>query len=318
MKIYDYSNKNAAFADSAVFPDSGKASEDLFVLCRAGEVPVLQAVFGWDANTVLDCTDLDESVRYTSYDGYDFISLVHMEIEREDFVLREINLYISSHYLALVMPEHESARVSSIETAILKAASGSDESGVKRAARLYFLLFHMILTDFSDMLESLEDKMEALIEAITRDAHENQLSEIGRLRQMSYTAKKQLRALSYLGAQILMDENRLLSKKDLRYFHNVDTRFKKLYDFAENLYELSNELLYTYDSKLTMRMNDTVNKLTLITLFFGPLTVITGIYGMNFDWMPELRMPFGYPMVLGVMVAVSFVMYVILKKKKWL
>jgi magnesium transporter len=261
---------------------------------------------------------LDESVRYTSYDGYDFISLVHMEIDQSDLVLREINLYISNRYLVLVMPEHESSRVSSLEAAILKAAAGNDESGVKRVLRLYFLLFHIILTDFSDMLELLEDKMEALIEDITRDADKNQLQEIGRLRKMSYTAKKQLRALSYLGAQILMDENNLLNKKQARYFHNADTRLRKLYDFSENLYELSNELLRTYDSKLTIKMNDTVNKLTLLTLFFGPLTVITGIYGMNFDWMPELRMPWGYPLALCLMAAVTFIMYLILKKKKWL
>jgi magnesium transporter len=304
--------------ESDVFPDSGGDSAELFILCRAHEVSVLQSKFSWDQSTVLDCNDLDESVRYTSYDGYDFISLVHMEIDQSDLILREINLYISNRYLVLVMPEHESLRVTSLESAILKAAAGSDESGAKRILRLYFLLFHIILTDFSDMLESLEDKMEALIEDITRETDENQLSEISRLRKMSYTAKKQLRALSYLGAQILIDENNLLTKRQIRYFHNVDTRLKKLYDFAENLYELSNELLYTYDSKLTMKMNDTVNKLTLLTLFFGPLTIITGIYGMNFEWMPELRMPWGYPLALCLMAAVSFVMYLIFKKKKWL
>jgi magnesium transporter len=157
-----------------------------------------------------------------------------------------------------------------------------------------------------------------LIETVTQEADKNQLMEIGGLRQMAYTAKKQLRAMSYLGAQILMDENDLLNKKQTRYFHNVDTRLKKLYDFAENLYELSNELLRTYDSKLNMKMNDMINKLTLLTLFFGPLTVITGVYGMNFDWMPELHIPWGYPLALLLMIVVSCVMYLILKKKKWL
>ena len=98
----------------------------------------------------------------------------------------------------------------------------------------------------------------------------------------------------------------------------MDTRLKKLYDFAASLYELGNELIYTYDSKLTIKTNDTVNKLTLIMLFFAPLTVITGIYGMNFDIMPELRWSFGYPFVLGLMVAISVLLYLSLKKKKWI
>jgi magnesium transporter len=124
--------------------------------------------------------------------------------------------------------------------------------------------------------------------------------------------------MSYTGGEILMDENGLMGKRQLHYFRNIDTRLKKLYGFADSLYELSGEILHTYDSKLAIKMNETMGKLTVITLFFGPLTVITGIYGMNFDFMPELNWPAGYPLALAVMAAVSFLIYVVMKKKKWL
>jgi magnesium transporter len=135
---------------------------------------------------------------------------------------------------------------------------------------------------------------------------------------MAYTAKKQLRALSYLGEQILIDENGLLDKRQIRYFRNIYTRLKKLYDFAESLYDLGGELLHTYDSKLTIKTNEIINKLTIITLFFGPLTVITGIYGMNFEFMPELSWPAGYPLALLFMTVVCVAIYLTMKRKKWL
>ncbi|MDR1539455.1 MAG: magnesium transporter CorA family protein [Clostridiales bacterium] len=317
MKLYDYTANSVA--ETKTFPQTAISSQELFIYCNSAEVSNLSDVFGFDPDTVINCTDLDESVRYTSYDGYDFISLVYIEIVDKDFILREINIYISFRYMVLAIPDHNSEKLNRLEAEMLRAAeSMRDKQEHKRVMRLYFLLFNELLSDFSDTLESLEDELESLTEQITKNADEELLSEISRLRKMAYTAKKQLRALSYLGTQMLMDDNGLIDKKQLKYFRNVDMRLKKLYDFAENLYDLSGELLYTYDSKLSIKMNDMVNKLTTITLFFGPLTVITGIYGMNFEFMPELDWRLGYPMAISFMVVISIILYMIFKKKKWM
>ncbi|GHS96494.1 cation transporter [Synergistales bacterium] len=325
MKLFDCAS--GYFLESDTFPKTLKSNE-LFIICRSTEITPLRDVFGFDKSTILECTDLDESVRYVSFDGYDFISLVHMETEqnaerKKDFTLREINMYISSSFLVLVLPEHDSPRIAQLETSLFDVAASmggvlSGKNAMPRLIRLYFLVFNGLLVDFSETMETLEDEMEELSEAITLNADKRYIVDIGRLRKIAYTAKKLLRSLSYLGTQILMDENGLIDKKYIKYFRNVDTRLKKLYDFSESLYELSNELLRTYDSRLTIKTNDTINKLTIITLFFGPLTVITGIYGMNFEVMPELSWPFGYPLTLGIMVLVSFIIYWLLKKNEWL
>lgn len=315
MKLYDYSSKTVS--ETAVLPESCRENGEFFILCQTQEVPALRDVLGFDESTVLDCTDLDESIRYSSFDGYDFISMVHIEILEDRFLLREINLYVSSRYLVLVMPEHDSPRLSAMEKKLFDSAEPMKER-TGRISGMYFLVFHYLLADFSDTLEALEDRMQALSEQIVYNANNTQFAQINLLRNMAYAAKKQLRALSYLGDQILLDENKLISKGESHYFRNVSTRLKKLYDFAESLYSLSGEMLYTYDSRLSMKTNDTVNKLTALTLFFGPLTVITGIYGMNFEYMPELHWTFGYPLALITMAAVSIVLFLVLKMKKWL
>lgn len=315
LKLFDYTGGQVLLRDS--FPESLRDAGSFFIMCGTGEVEALRLELGFDESTVLECTDLDESVRHASFDGYDFVSLVHMEMGGGACVLREINLYVSQRYLVLALPEHKSERLARLQSAVLKAAENPDNRpGI--IGRLYYTVFHMLLTDISDTLEALEDWMESLSDSILTLVKKRQLMEINRLRKMAYIAKKHLRALSYLGEQLLMDENEILNKKQTRYFRSVDTRFKKLYNFAESLCELGGELLYTYDSNLTMKTNETVTKLTVLTLFFGPLTVITGIYGMNFDFMPELRQPWGYPLALAGMAAISALLYWILKKKNWL
>lgn len=314
MKIFNFTPEKVSETENI---HHCHLDEKLFILCKTHEITALKPVFSFDESTLRDCTDLDESVRYSCFDGYDFISLVHIESQAHNLLLREINLYVAANYLVLVMPEHDSERLTVMEQKLTAythtlAAHSAPVNG------LYFTIFHYLLSDFSDTLELLEDQMQDLSAEIVKQVQKEHFPLINHLHNMAYTAKKQLRSLSYLGDQILLDENRLIAKNHSQYFRNISTRLKKLYDFAENLSDLSSEMLYTFDSRMSIKTNDTINKLTVITLFFGPLTVITGIYGMNFVWMPELRQPWGYPLALAVMVLVSLILYFILKKKHWL
>ena len=285
------------------------------IFCHAGEAGDLRGVFGWDESTTLESMHLDETVRYTSYDGYDFISLIHADMEGGEIIQREVNIFFAKNYLVLVLPENEGARLARLALGLRAAVEGAKIRGL---SFLCYSIFNRLAANFSETLELLEDEMEALSEAISATSEPDHITGIVKLRKAAYTHKKLLRALSYTGGQILMDENNLLAKPQARYFRRIDTRLMKLYDFADNLYALSGELLHTYDSKAAARLNESMNKFTVIALFFGPLTVITGIFGMNFKYMPELEWTYGYPFALAFMAAVSLFIYITLKRKKWL
>ena len=77
-------------------------------------------------------------------------------------------------------------------------------------------------------------------------------------------------------------------------------------------------MLETYLSSLSNRMNEVMKVLTIIATIFIPLTFIAGVYGMNFQHMPELAWRWGYPAVLGVMFLVLVGMLIFFKRKKWL
>jgi magnesium transporter len=303
--------------DTSEFPKDFHKDDELFCLCRTHEIGLLNQVYHFDESTVRDCADLDESVRYSNYGGYDFISLVHIEMADTNLILREINFYFSKNYVFLIVPEHDSPRLSEMEKKLLDFA-GAAANRESKLTIICYMIFHSLLSDFFDTLELLEDRMQDLSEEIEVFVKKNQFSAINDLRNMAYTAKKQLRALSYIGDEIILDDNNLIESGQMQYFRNIKTRFKMLYDFSESLYSLSGEMLNTFDSRMTIKTNDTINKLTILTLFFGPLTVITGIYGMNFHAMPELGWTFGYPAALLLMIVVSLILYLILKKKKWL
>ena len=313
MKGYDLV-ENKAFESHV--PELSSESQ-LLVICNSSELYNLLDVFGWDKDTVDECANLDEKVRFTNYDGYDFISIIYAEIEGDTVAQREVNLFFSKNYLTLVLPETPGVSLSHLSDKLWGAIPWA-VSRPAPLAYLYYVVFDNLASYYSDSLERLESRIESLSETIETRPSREHLLKIVPTRKMSYTYKKLLRALSYVGDQVLMDEHSFLDSSQHRYFRDVDTRLAKLYDFADNLYVMSNDLLNLYDSKSSVQMNETVNKLTMITLFFGPPTVIAGIYGMNFINMPELEWYYGYPATLGLMLAVSTAIYLILKKKKWL
>jgi magnesium transporter len=99
-----------------------------------------------------------------------------------------------------------------------------------------------------------------------------------------------------------------------------DTRdlYVKLHSIYDSLFENTNQLLSIYFSLSSQRTNEIIRVLTIFSVFFMPLTFIAGIYGMNFEFMPELKMRFGYPGVMILMGVITGCIYYWFKKREWL
>jgi len=315
VKLFDIENKRSI--ESEYIPEEYRGSEKLFIICNSDEAGALSEYYRFDESTVSDCSDSGENAHFISFDGYDFLSVMHMGLTKEHYVLKELNLYVSERYLVLVIPATAGDKLDEFEARAVKLARTvmDKQYGLDH---IYFLIINLLLADYSEVLNEIEDRMEALSEKIIHHAEKSQFVRIYILRRAAYTAKKHLRALSYVGEQMLVNENMLIQKKNLFYFRSLDTQVKKMYDFAETLYHLGTGLTDTYDSKMSTKTNEMINKLTVITVIFAPLTLIAGIYGMNFAFMPELEFRYAYFVVLAAMVFIAVALYWVLKNKKWL
>jgi magnesium transporter len=101
-------------------------------------------------------------------------------------------------------------------------------------------------------------------------------------------------------------------------FRDVYDHLQRFTDFIENDREMISSLQETYLSITNLRLGEIMKFLTLFTAVLMPLTVITGIYGMNFDHMPELRWPWGYPLVIGLMAITSLSIAWFFRRRGWL
>jgi magnesium transporter len=114
------------------------------------------------------------------------------------------------------------------------------------------------------------------------------------------------------------------SKKSIKdiaeYEHEINDlndRFERLSSLSQMYYEISADLIEGYISLSSHRLNNTMQILTVITAVFVPLSFLAGIYGMNFEYIPELKVKHGYFILLGSMAAIALGLITIFKKKKW-
>ena len=110
----------------------------------------------------------------------------------------------------------------------------------------------------------------------------------------------------------------LLNPDSIRHMHSLNDRIRYLRNDVENMHQRIISLRETYNSSLSANLNETIRTLTVIATIVLPLTLITGIYGMNFEFMPELTYEFGYFYALGLIAAVGGTMIFYFKRKRWI
>lgn len=123
--------------------------------------------------------------------------------------------------------------------------------------------------------------------------------------------------------RILLLSNEIIEKIDDKDHSDTFTRdsrdlYVKLHTIYDTLFENTNHLLSIYFSISSQRTNEIIRVLTIFSVFFMPLTFVAGIYGMNFEFMPELKMRFGYPGVMLLMAVITGVIYIWFKRRGWL
>ncbi|TYK64243.1 magnesium transporter CorA family protein [Colwellia echini] len=171
------------------------------------------------------------------------------------------------------------------------------------------------LFDFEAHLEAIEDKFQisgndSMMREIT--AHRSRLVKIRRTFSYHVTIGDTLNA--YMDD----DETNLITDEEQHTVNDLRDRLDRLLSLSQMYYDICGDLINGYMSITSHQLNSTMRVLTVITALFVPLTFLAGIYGMNFEYIPELKFEHGYFTLLGVMAVISVVLIVLFKRKRWL
>jgi magnesium transporter len=182
---------------------------------------------------------------------------------------------------------------------------------------LFYLMLDTLVDNQLNVVETVEDKVDALEEKFLKDQQSLLLTNIYKLKREVMYLRKKLLPLRDCLASFLKSDLDLLDKHNVIYFRDVYDHTLRLNDSLDNQREMLVTLLEIYLSSLNNKMNQTMKVLTMFAAIFIPLSFIASLYGMNFTNMPELKWHYGYYFTLGLMAVIGLGLLAWFKKKKW-
>ncbi|MGC9512911.1 MAG: magnesium/cobalt transporter CorA [Fidelibacterota bacterium] len=183
---------------------------------------------------------------------------------------------------------------------------------------LAYALIDAIVDNYFLVLEKMGDRIEALEERLVQNPTDDILHILHRLKREMIYLRKSVWPLRELLNGLERSESSLIQQSTGVYLRDVYDHTIQIIDTIESYRDIISGMLDTYLSSVSNKMNEVMKVLTIIATIFIPLTFIAGIYGMNFEYMPELGWKWSYPLVWLLMVGVGILMVVYFRKKKWL
>jgi magnesium transporter len=183
---------------------------------------------------------------------------------------------------------------------------------------LYFALTDIVVDNYFIVLDTLNEISEEIEDDIFNDPSEKSLQVIQKNKKDLMQLRKQIYPLREALIKLNNNSSALILKMNKPYFSDLNDHLAMITDMLENLRDINTGLKDMYLSSISLKMNKVMKVLTIIATIFIPLTFIAGIYGMNFDIMPELHWEYGYYMVWGIIVVVTIGLVIFFRKRKWL
>ena len=298
-----------------------------FIVCNPWELKFFKDKINLDRSTYKDCLSFDDQVRVEVLDEYIYFTLNNFHIiEDGTLTLEEINIFLSEKYIILVLRNKNNIfdKLKSLINETFYYKSNLTLS----LLILYSSILRIIIRSQFENLEKVEEIILQLEDQIINGVDDHMSAKISSIRGISRTCVKAIRPLTYYIDTLLKDGMEFFAKYNnhglyleeeyRKLLEGLDLSIDKLYTFSLSTRELSDKLLDIYTSMVSEKTNNLINKLTFFTGTAVPISIITGIYGMNFKYMPELNYVYSYPIIIFIIISIMVVAFIMFKKNKFL
>ena len=183
---------------------------------------------------------------------------------------------------------------------------------------LTYALIDAIVDNYFIILEKFGEKIDFIEEELVTAPTPTTLQTIHDLKREIIILRKSVWPLREVINNLERGESQLIQKSTGIYLKDVYDHTIQVIDTIETYKEMLSGMLDIYLSSVSNKMNEVMKVLTIIATVFIPLTFIAGVYGMNFEYMPELGWKWSYPLVWLIMISMGIVMFFYFKRKKWI
>ena len=271
--------------------------------------------FGFHHLSIEDCRNEHQRPKVEEYPGYYFIVLYEAQLAgaNDRLELRELNIFLGKNYLVTV----HSRPIRAIDTASRLWHEWTDRAE-QGSGLLAYLLIDAIVDDYLPLLDVVSERMDDLEDSIFGEFRPEAIEEIFSIKKKLLYLRRSITPLRDVFNTMLRREQPIFPRETHVYFQDVFDHLIRVSDTIDTLRDMLGSTMDAYLSVSGNRMNQIMKRLTSISTVLMSVTLVAGIYGMNFTLMPELQWRYGYVFALLSMVGIGVALYVYFRKINWL
>lgn len=275
---------------------------------------LLATKFELEEADILDASRDRHPPRFSGHNGDLFLLLKSLDSDSHslDFTAQQLAIFSGNNYL-VTRHNRKSSYIESLQSRLL-----SNKFKMDSPRKLIILLAQRTIKRYGEILLNLEERLDELEDELLQNPDEKLMQEL-----LGYnTALRKMRRILNYHLNVFNSLSRHVKKQEIIIendkFEDMAIEAERFNSLAELYQNVINDLIEGYISLNSHKLNQVMRVLTVVTVLFLPLSLLVGIYGMNFENIPELKSQNGYFVLLGVMGLIVSFLIIFFHKKRWL
>lgn len=264
--------------------------------------------------TLEDIVQIDQRPKFEDYEHY-LLAIMKMILYETEVHSEQLSMVLVKNTVISFQEPQGGDAFDIIRNRLRQAKGRVRKHG---ADYLFYALMDAVVDYYFVTIEKIGDKVAKIEEEIITEPKQESLIELYKLKREVIYLRKQVWPLRDMLSNLLRSESDYISPNTQLFFRDLQDHTMRIIDTVENYRDLLSGIMDIYLSTNANKMNEVMKVLTIMSSIFIPVTFIAGVYGMNFEYMPELKSPYGYAGVWIVMLSVMGGLVIYFKKKKWM
>jgi len=323
IRVIDYDDQNISETDieslEDVQPFVGKPSVTWIDIVGLHETEMLADLGeAFDIHTLVmeDVVNTHQRPKFEEFKDHLFIVIKAFLCDQgnDEIVSEQISLILGTNFV-ISFQESETNVFQPVLTRIKNARGRIRTSGPDYLA---YALMDTVVDNYFAVIDMVQEKIEVLDEKIPIETTNETLQEIYAVKRDVLNLRKSIWPLREVIAGIERSETELIEKTTDIFIRDIYDHTIQIVESIDSYREMIGGLIDLYMSSVSNKMNEVMKVLTIIATIFIPLSFLAGVYGMNFDYMPELKWHWSYFIFWGIIVTAAVSMLVYFKRRRWL
>jgi magnesium transporter len=264
--------------------------------------------------TLEDIANTDQRPKFEDYENY-VVVMMKMLYYDSELHNEQLSVVLKNNVVITFQENHGGDAFYPIRKRLKEAKGRVRKYG---ADYLCYALIDAVVDSYFNILEVIGDKIELMDEQLIAEPTPDTLQVLHSMKREMIFLRKSVWPVRDMVNSLERSETTLIQPSTDVYLRDVHDHVIRVIETVENYRDLINGMMDIYLSSLSNKMNEVMKVLTIISTLFIPVTFIVGVYGMNFDYMPELRSPYGYGATWLVMLVIMISLLYYFRRKKWL